>query len=291
MVGDNIFDAHAAAAHHPASPPVPAESCGCARLDADLAAFAALVALEPNSSDELAAALRAVTAQIAASNLIDYDADGIRQNGSIALDDLFQLRVGLHDRVPDWLEAGLMTRSVEVALRGVFRDGRYVTDMVGELVHGEVPRQVDGSDISAATTPFRSAFTGGPLHTVVNPASDSAGEVRFRSGDVLLVRGMLANSAAIARIGDIDSQFSHIGMVHVDADGEAAIVEALIERGATITSLDDALAHGLARAVLLRPRDADLGRRAANRIKAHVARSLTGNAPHIPYDFTMEPDG
>ena len=53
-----------------------------------------------------------------------------------------------------------------------------------------------------------------------------------------MMRGMHHNSAAIARIGDVDSQFSHLAIVHTDDGGKQWVVEALIEEGSVIHSLE-----------------------------------------------------
>ncbi|MCK9911175.1 hypothetical protein MXD81_18640, partial [Microbacteriaceae bacterium K1510] len=101
------------------------------------------------------------------------------------------------------------------------------------------------------------------INTLVNPAYDTGHDIDFRSGDLLLMRGMHHNSAAIARIGDVDSQFSHLAIIHTDADGKHWVVEALIEAGAVINPLSDTLQHGLGRCVLFRHRDPQLAARAA----------------------------
>jgi hypothetical protein len=102
------------------------------------------------------------------------------------------------------------------------------------------------------------------------------------------MRGMHHNSAAIARIGDIDSQFSHIAIVHTDEAGKQWVVESLIEEGAVINPLDKTLHHGLGRCVLFRHRDAELAARAAALIHEHVRRSHEPGGKRIWYDFTME---
>jgi len=261
------------------------QSTGCQRLDADLAAFAALVEHQPAGAQDLAGALRRASDVVAKADFGAYDTEAVRANGRQALDNMLDLRVVLRERVPAWHVAGYMSRDAQSALRGAFRDGRYATDMLGELIHGfpEPPKTKDRSPVRA--------FTGGALSTLVNPRYGADGSVTFQSGDLLLVRGTLANSAAIARIGDIDSQFSHIGLIHVDDRGRVSLVEALIEAGAVVTPIETALTHDLARAVLFRPRDRQLGARAAAMVKAHVDKSNSGSLPHIPYDFSMRPEG
>src|SRR5262249_4209212 len=155
-----------------------------------------------------------------------------------------------------------MGEGAALAIRNAMRILRYTADIVGEVASG-YPRLTSGE----RTYP---AFDGPAGWTQMHPARADGERVTLRSGDVLLVRGQLHNSAAIARIGDVDSQFSHVGIVHVDADGQRWMVEALIEEGSTLTPLARALGHGLGRAVLFRHRNAELARRAAAFIADHV---------------------
>jgi hypothetical protein len=104
---------------------------------------------------------------------------------------------------------------------------------------------------------------------------------------VILMRGSAHNSAAIARIGDVDSQFSHIAIVHIDPEGQHWMVEALIEDGSVINTLDHVLHHGLGRAVLYRCKDAALAARAGELAYARILAIKNGDARPIPYDFTM----
>ena len=108
---------------------------------------------------------------------------------------------------------GLMTPEVTQGFRDVFRVLRYVSDMLGEIASGH-PRADDGGYLLRG-------FTGRDNNTQINFAYYRNGaSLSFQSGDVILVRGQAHNSAAIARIGDVDSQFSHIGIVYIDQAGE-----------------------------------------------------------------------
>jgi hypothetical protein len=153
---------------------------------------------------------------------------------------------------------------------------------LGEIAAGH-PRAKDGD------APRR-AFTGDNRSTLVNWKFYNGQDIAFRSGDVIVVRGHAHNSAAIARIGDVDSQFSHVGMVYIDAADQHWMVESLIEDGAIINTLEHSLGHGIARAVLYRHRDSGLAGRAAELIYEHVAASRRPLARRIFYDFSMRLD-
>lgn len=211
------------------------------------------------------------------------DRADVEQTAPDLMRELFAIRIGLRDRIGAWQEKGILLRPAEIALRDVFRIARYASDMLGEVVNGNA-RLAEGET-------SKRGFTGTGWNTLVNPAYDSGHNIPFRSGDLILMRGSAHNSAAIARIGDVDTQFSHIAIVHIDRDGKHWIVEALIEDGAVIKPLETVLDHGLGRAVLYRCKNAALAAKAAELAYDRVLASKTGFGPHIPYDFSMRLKG
>lgn len=235
------------------------------------------------SAHELEAALRAVYRLVFDADLSDADRREVAAAAPRLMTGLFAARMRLRDRIASWDQQGIFDRAAQGALRDVFRITRYATDMLGEIAGGNArlePREKS-----------KRAFSGTAWNTLVNPAFDSGQNIPFRSGDVLVMRGSAHNSAAIARIGDVDTQFSHIAIIYVDPNGKHWMVEALIEDGSVINTLDHVLFHDLGRAVLYRCRDAALAARAAELAYKRVLASTNGTAPHIPYDFTMRLKG
>lgn len=246
----------------------------------DLARIQVLAAAPVNSEAELKGNLATIYRQLFQADLQRYDVAALRREAGTTMQALFELRLGLRHQITGWARRGFMTHDVQKALRDVFRVTRYASDMVGELgiAHDRLPH---GS-------PTRRGFTGSDNNVLVNPQFHTGRDLAFQSGDVIVVRGQAHNSAAIARIGDIDSQFSHVGVVYVDPDGQAFKVEALIESGAVVTPLQKALDHGLGRAVLFRHRDSALAARAGKSIYDHVSKR---RLRRIWYDFTMKLEG
>ncbi|MBK8172907.1 MAG: hypothetical protein IPK60_21595 [Sandaracinaceae bacterium] len=115
--------------------------------------------------------------------------------------------------------------------------------------------------------------------------------VRIHSGDVLLSRGETATSALIARGNDYPGNFSHVALVHIDErTHRVSLIEAHIEVGVVVSSLESYLGDGKLRILVLRPR-ADLPALVANPSLAHVVatRALRrAQERHIPYDFEMD---
>ncbi len=255
---------------------------GNASLTGALDGMTALAGRTPASEADLLASLKAVYQALLLADFSAFDVAAVRAAAPQLLQQAFEARLGLRARVPAWHAAGMMSHPVQTALRDVFRASRYAGEMLGELHLGH-PRLGSGE-------PEHAAFTcpqHGPQHYVqLNPAFAGAA-LAFQPGDVVLVRGRVHNSAAIARIGDVDSQFSHVGMFATGADGQLVMVEALIEDGSVINTVETALNHGLGRAVLFRHRDPALAREAAELVHDHVARELRRSGP-IPYDFGMQ---
>jgi len=114
--------------------------------------------------------------------------------------------------------------------------------------------------------------------------------VRVHSGDILLSRGGAPTSALIARGSDFANTFSHAALAYVDPQtGEGTVVEALIEAGSVLTSVEEYLESKKHRILVLRMPpdhralvdDPLLPHRAA---EAMLERVRDG---HIPYDFAM----
>ena len=231
------------------------------------------------SAHEFAKTLQTIYQHVAYADFAEYDLKAVKKAAPDLIYRLFDLRLALRNRIGEIEERGFMSAEVQQGLRNCSRVLRYVTDMLGEMMIEFAEEKPDTEELAG--------FSGTDLNTLVNWAYFKAGPVSFRSGDVLILRGERHNSAAIARIGDIDSQFSHAAMVYIDDNGGHYVVESLIEEGAIVNTLAHELHHGIARAVLYRHKDAALAARAAKMIFDHVTRSRRSFATRIWYDFTM----
>lgn len=112
---------------------------------------------------------------------------------------------------------------------------------------------------------------------------DGDGRPELRTGDVLVTRAVALSSAGIAHLGEQDGHFSHNALVYVAPDGEVWTVSAFMEKGAVVEPLDEFLASGLGRVVVLRHEDAELAERAGAAAYERIAEG-----PHVPYDDAMD---
>lgn len=250
--------------------------------DGDIGYWMAVANRRPGSPAELQANMQLIYSGILAIDFNRLDPAAVKLDAKRITDNLFDLYLTLRDRAAEWRLLGLMSDGAPTGVRNTMRILRYTIDLIGEVANG-FPRLAKGEKP-------HSGFQGPADWTLLHPSLREGHHVDFRPGDVLLVRGSLHNSAAIARIGDVDSQFSHVGIVHVDEVGERWLVEALIEEGSVWSPLDFALGHGISRAILFRHRDPVLAAKAASLVAGHVAANR-GILSWIPYDFSMELDG
>lgn len=255
---------------------------GLERLTDILGMAEALARREVITETEAADTLQHAYQALFHADFAAFDVDEVKRLAPALIDRLFALYLALRDRIPVWQDQGVMSRRVQVGLRDIFRAARYARDIMGEIALGH-PR------LGKRETTY-AAFSGPDYLTYKNPRF-GPGPVELRPGDAVLQRGMVHNSAAISRIGDVDSQFSHVSIVARDPEGRLVIVEALIEEGSIVKPLEDALSHDVGRAILLRHRDADLAERASTMIRDAIARADGRHQPRILYDFTMELGG
>jgi hypothetical protein len=112
--------------------------------------------------------------------------------------------------------------------------------------------------------------------------------VIVHSGDILVSRGGAPTSALIARGNDYPGNFSHIALVHIDEKTKLiSIIESHIERGVTISSLEEYLNDKKLRIMVLRLRSDLL--KETTMLPHLVAEYSLGEAKrkHISYDFEM----
>jgi Permuted papain-like amidase enzyme, YaeF/YiiX, C92 family len=253
---------------------------GCRAFSGDFVQLASLCGEPVKTSGQLEEQLEKIYKQVFNVDFARYDLKALRAAAPDLLDDFYDLRLGLRSQITDWKSRNLITPKAEKLLRDVFRALRYATDMIGELMIGFRQKKPGKSS--------KLAFSKKTRGTLFHPALRASSFADFESGDVIIVRGTIHNSAAIARIGDVDSQFSHAALVYIDPEGRQFVVEALIETGGTINTLHSALSHDLGRAVVFRHKDKELAHKAAEAMYHRIRETEGWFKRRIPYDFSME---
>ena len=124
----------------------------------------------------------------------------------------------------------------------------------------------------------------------VTPSVDIMG-IKVHSGDLLVSRGGAEVSAFISRGNDYPGNFSHVAIIHIDKDTNTPyFVEAHIEKGVAVSSLDQYMKDKKLRFMVMRPR-ADLTEMKNNAMLPYNASKFIyheSQSRHIPYDFKMD---
>jgi len=124
----------------------------------------------------------------------------------------------------------------------------------------------------------------------VTPSVDIMG-IKVHSGDLLVSRGGAEVSAFISRGNDYPGNFSHVALIHIDKEtNKPYFIEAHIEKGVAISSLETYLNDKKLRFMVMRPR-ADLPQIKANPMLPYEASEYMfheSQKRHIPYDFKMD---
>ncbi len=133
-----------------------------------------------------------------------------------------------------------------------------------------------------------SSLIKGIDETSETPSANMLG-VNVHSGDILVSRGGAPTSALIARGNDYPGNFSHIALVHIDEKTKfISIIESHIERGVTVSSLQEYLNDKKLRIMVLRLRSDLIS---GNPMLPHQAAEYSldeAKRKHIPYDFEMD---
>lgn len=114
--------------------------------------------------------------------------------------------------------------------------------------------------------------------------------IEVHSGDLLVSRGGAEVSALISRGNDYPGNFSHVALVYVDdSSGQAYLIEAHIERGVAVSSVEQYENDKKLRFMVLRMRG-DLPFMQSDPLLPHKAAAAMYREAlrhHIPYDFRM----
>ncbi len=268
----------------------------------------------PISASDCVVRLDAVIEAVKGLNPRRFAKDDVAAHAEEALRFLFASRVDLHEQMKSLSANRQLSETCAIRIRRAFRHLRGVEDFVGSIGYADAQgtgapflirpeRRYDPNAVRldnlrvyqphffpAPIVQFPKSGTVAPPSylppsTLVNPRLTSAHEVR--SGDVLLSRGNANTSALIARMGDEDTQFSHLAMVYVDPRSKKAYtIEAHIEFGSVIAPMEEWLADGKARTLVFRHADADLAHRAAAHIYQRVKKRFDADN-RIKYDFAF----
>lgn len=252
--------------------------------------------------------VRSVYQEVTGLSPEQFDYANAKVNWDLIYKNLWLLRVRLRERLiefskqngPDDVNVKMCVES----LRDGFRLTRFLEDYLVESFSGE-PQDFKAGDPKHTADPKwkPTPFRGESPWTMIHPKFK---KITLRSGDMIISRGNAYTSSAIARIGNVDSQFSHLAFIFIPGDGKGEeytieealnnpkvlVLEAHIEVGSTIRKLREYFDDGNARNVIFRftgdgEKSAEKAHKAAKWTYEYIQRwrknSFDSN-PIFPYD-------
>ncbi len=247
-------------------------------------------------------------------NFREFNIQSIQPTAFQLMNQVFSIRTDLRERMIQLLSPAIRSDSLTEsdrsqiekcawAFRRAFRGMRVLEDYLGEASAGfpfDRERGAGGSQASKAS--IMPAFQGGPTFLLWNRKFNLPGAQYVpRSGDIILSRGTASTSAAIARISDEDTNFSHLSIVWIDPDTSKPehqriqTIEAHIEIGTDLFSWNQYVSDEKVRAVVFRynnpdqedEKDAEIAHAAASKIRHIALNHKAKKGSRICYDFTM----
>jgi len=227
-----------------------------------------------------------------------FDVNKLRGEWRETTKSIWTLRHRLRNRLAQMDAQGRCISSA----RNAFRLARYVEDYLIEVFAPNSPEDLQ-------------IFSGAAPITMLADSNETP--LRLRSGDIIISRGNAFASAAIARIAEVDSQFSHLALIYIDDtkgetlsftieealhDPRVLVLESHIEVGSTIRKFSEYAADRNARNAIFRmkglsPENAHQAARAAydyivdyrltSRSKSKRLKADDVNH-NVPYDFQMK---
>lgn len=196
------------------------------------------------------------------------------------LEELWNFKIKLHSKMRNFYSTGELSKECSRSMRGAFKAIREVEDFVEE----NYLRNSKGIKFPD------SAFAQNNPHLRISPKYKGLNlQKDLKSGDIILSRGNAYTSAAIANLGEFDTQYSHLSIVYKDESGELWTVEAHIEVGSFVRKLEDHIKDSNFRTMVFRFEDQLLAKSAATYAFKKV-QEASQNVGNIPYDFGFNMD-
>lgn len=166
-------------------------------------------------------------------------------------------------------------------------DSREARNTVYELLYG---MRAAAEETALQSDSLYSKILSGVPEPSATPATKIFG-IPVHSGDLLVSRGGAEVSALISRGNDYPGNFSHVALIYIDEKTlEAFLIEAHIEKGVTISTVQQYLQDRKLRIMVLRPRS-DLPELIRDPMIPQKSAKLAYDEAlkrHIPYDFKMD---
>lgn len=204
------------------------------------------------------------------------DITHFQKNGQALLGQSFNERLKLHNTLPD------LSNECRVKLKDVFLTMREREDFIGAHYYTAPQIPADSIEYKKAPMPIYNPKSYAPFHL-----ADKKTLFEFKSGDILITKGISFTSSTISEVPVKRSPFSHIVFVYVDPKTKKVFtMESYIGYGVKIFSIEEALINENARILVLRMKDQKAAGVAATYMYDKISKLKKENKT-IPYDYEL----
>jgi hypothetical protein len=229
--------------------------------------------LAVNFTQGCEAKLDALLEAIKKNNAAEASNEVLVAEGTNILHASWDLRLKLHATLPD------LNKTCILKIREIFHQLRDTEDYVGEVLYKKIPRDPHYVEFQKEAIPIYDREAYPPF--LIKPGLDLP-QFEFKSGDVILARGISFFSAIITKLSNNRSHFSHSFVLDVNPEtGKIRSIESYVSQDVTSYDINYALRNENVRLMVLRPRDPALGVAAAG-----FAMELSKKK--VRYDYKMD---
>ncbi len=243
--------------------------------------------------------LNGIQYQINAMNTVKPSRAELKSVAAPIMENLWQSRLALHDHIQPALSDACVKE-----IRNTFRQFRFIEDMLGEIefdVENINPFHYANKEVEDPITHVKTRVFDKkhpkfnfenqkvPIDETTNGylLQKNVENFDFKEGDIIIARGVSFLSAMIARLGDTDSQFSHVVLwAKEPITGEMHTIESYVGSGVSFFKRDEALKNENSRLLVLRAKNPETARHAAEKMRAYVSEHKDAN--RLRYDYALD---
>lgn len=204
------------------------------------------------------------------------DIENFQKNGQSLLNESFNERIRLHDTLKD------LSNECRVKMKDVFTKMREREDFIGAHYYTTPQITADSIEYKKVPLPIYSPKAYAPFHL-----ANKKEKFEFKTGDILITKGISFTSSTISEVASQRSLFSHIVFIHVDEKTKkVSTMESYIGYGVKTYSIEEALRNENARILVLRIKDQKAAVKAANFMYNKITNLKKENKT-IPYDYEL----
>ena len=204
------------------------------------------------------------------------DIKNFQRNGQSLLNHSFNERIKLHNSLPE------LSDECRVKMKEVFLRMREREDYIGAHFYTAPQIPADSIEYKKVPLPIYEPKAYSPFHL-----TNKTEPFEFKSGDILITKGISFTSSTISEVTTTRSLFSHIVFIYVDEKTKKVYtLESYIGYGVKIFSIEEALRNENARILVLRMKDQKAAATAASYMYEKIER-LKKEGKVIPYDYDL----